>query len=203
MRKFTKRSAAIATAAVVAVGGAGAAYAAWLLSGGGSGAATAGTAQGLTIKDLNGNHVADDVAVSPAFFPGSTNGVAFTVENPNPFPVRITGIVLTVGDSTNESGCKANNIEVNSGAQLPAAATLVVPAKQGSVNGSSAISYAGALSMVENASDDCQAAAFPITVALAANSGTAPATGSGPANGGGVVVPPGQPGDQVDPVENQ
>jgi hypothetical protein len=175
MRKFTKRSAAIATAAVVAVGGAGAAYAAWLLSGSGAGAATASTAQGLTIKDLNGNTLADDVSVSPAFFPGSTNDVGFTVENPNPFPVRITGIVLTVGASTNEPNCVAGNVTVNSSAALPIASSLVVPAKVGAVNGSSAISYAGALSMIENAHDDCQGATFPISVALSANSGTAPA----------------------------
>ncbi|MEU4164275.1 hypothetical protein [Actinoplanes sp. NPDC026670] len=177
MRKFTKRSAAIATAAVVAVGGAGAAYAAWLLSGGGSGAATAGSAQGLILTDINTAGPGDDVTVTPAFFPGSTNDVAFTVENPNPFPVRITGIVLTVGNSTNEANCLAANVTVNSQAQLPAAATLVVPAKVGANNGTSAINYTGALRMIENAHDDCQGASFPITVALSANSGTTPATG--------------------------
>lgn len=176
MRKYTKRSVALVTAGVVAVGGAGAAYAAWLLGGGGSASATASTSQGLTLADINetGN-ATDNVTVSPAFFPGSTNDVAFTVENPNPFPVRITGINLTVGTSTNEPTCLAGNVTVNSAAPLPAAATLVVPAKSGNTNGSAPITYVGALSMIENAHDDCQGAAFPITVALAANSGTTPA----------------------------
>ncbi|MEU4618915.1 hypothetical protein AB0G04_02890 [Actinoplanes sp. NPDC023801] len=177
MRKFTKRSAAIATAAVVAVGGAGAAYAAWLLSGSGAGAATASTAQGLTIKDLDGDGVANDVAVSPAFFPGSTNDVAFTVENPNPFPVRITGINLTVNNGALAAGvtgtCTGSNVAVNSAAALPTGAALVVPPKSGGNNGTKAITYTGALSMIEDAADACQGATFPITVALAAQSGTA------------------------------
>jgi hypothetical protein len=179
MRKFTKRSAAIATAAVVAVGGAGAAYAAWFLKGNGAGAAAAGTAQGLTLKNINTTATTDDVTVTPDFFPGSTNDIAFTVENPNPFPVRITTITLTVGDGTVASGvtgtCAKSNVTVNGAAALPAAATLVVPAKSASGNGTTDISYAGALSMIENAADACQGASFPITVGLSANSGSTPA----------------------------
>jgi hypothetical protein len=185
MRKFTKRSAAIATAAVVAVGGAGAAYAAWLLNGGGTGAAAAGNAQGLILRDINNPGPGDDVTVSPAFFPGSTNNVAFTVENPNPFPVRITSIVLTVGDS-NKRTCPTGNVAVNSGAPLPAGPDLLIPAKSGNVNGAAAINYVGALSMSEDAADGCQGASFPITVALSANSAAT-------ANNGGVVVPKAQP----------
>jgi hypothetical protein len=173
MRKFTKRSAAIATAAVVAVGGAGAAYAAWFLGGSGAGAATASTAQNLTIKDVNDPGNADDVTVTPAFFPGSTNNVGFTVENPNPFPVKITTITLTVGNSTNNSLCAGTNVTVNGSAQLPAPVDLVVPPKAGTVNGFKAINYVGALSMIEDANDACQGAVLPISVALTAASGTA------------------------------
>jgi hypothetical protein len=180
MRKFTKRSAAIATAAVVAVGGAGAAYAAWFLGGSGAGAATASTASGLIVKDLGATGPADNVTVTPAFFPGSTNSVAFTVENPNPFPVRITTITLTVGNGTVASGvtgtCASDNVTVKA-ADLPTDGSLVVPAKTTATgNGTSTITYAGALSMVETAADACQGASFPITVGLTANSGTTPAT---------------------------
>lgn len=174
MRKFTKRSVALVTAGVVAVSG-GAAYAAWLISGGGSSSASASTSQGLTLADLGPAGTSGDVTVDPAFFPGSTNAVAFTVVNPNPFPVRITGVTLTVGDSTTNAACEAENVTVND-ADLPAGpADLIVPAKTGAVNGTKAITYAGALSMIDDPNAACDGAAFPITVALAANSGTAPA----------------------------
>jgi hypothetical protein len=169
MRKFTKRSAALVTAGVVAVSG-GAAYAAWLLGGGGTASATASTAQGLTLLNINTGSTTDDVEVSPAFFPGSTNNVKFTVVNQNPFPVKINTIVLTVGAS-DKTGCDASNVTVT-GSALPAPEDLVVPAKAAGVNGTKEISYVGALSMPQSAVDPCQGAVFPITVTLGANSGT-------------------------------
>ncbi|HWS38188.1 MAG TPA: hypothetical protein VN408_36310 [Actinoplanes sp.] len=170
MRKFTKRSAALVTAGVVAVSG-GAAYAAWFLGGGGSGAASAAGSVNLIL--INNPSTTENVTVTPAFFPGSTNSVKFTVKNPNPFPVRITDVDLVVGTSTNKPACLGTNVTVNSAAPLPTGTNDLIVQPN---NGTKSITYTGALSMDNNSDPSCDGASFPITVSLTANSGTAPAT---------------------------
>ncbi|GIF36546.1 hypothetical protein [Actinoplanes xinjiangensis] len=153
MRKFTKRSTALVTAGVVAATG-GAAYAAWLFSGTGTAQASAGSAT-LTVSD---------VTVSPAFGPGSTNNLTFTVTNPNAFPVLITGITgPTVTSSLEGDGCNASNVTVTPGGQPTATNGLALGAA-GSQTASSTLTYTGKLSMVADPEDDCQGHAFNISV---------------------------------------
>jgi hypothetical protein len=89
MGKSTKRSVAIAAAAVVTVGAAGAAYAAgWLING--SGAATASTS---AIKPMHA-----DISITGNVYPGKKADAVVLVDNPNDFPVILTG--LTPGSFT-------------------------------------------------------------------------------------------------------
>jgi hypothetical protein len=161
MRKFTKRSVALISAGVVAVGGAGAAYAAWLLSGEGSAQASSAEAADLQVAS---------VQVQPAFFPGSTNDLSFTVTNPNPFPVLITGITPTIA-STNTTACPNTNVIYNAGAQPSPSSVLALSAADANATTDTAtITYEDALSMIANAADGCQGVPFDIEITVNASS---------------------------------
>ncbi|WP_052720983.1 hypothetical protein [Actinoplanes rectilineatus] len=164
MSKTTKRSVAVVTAAVVAVGGAGAAFAAWLLQGEGSASAASGQAAELVVTP--------NTTSTTALVPGGTADVKFEVANPNTFPVAVTDITFS-DFSSNKAGCGAGDIAFVDAA-LPAGATdLVVPAKTAGGNGTKTIEYAGSLRMLPNAADECQGAVFSFKVALAARSNAA------------------------------
>jgi hypothetical protein len=77
MRKITKRSLAITTAAVVAVGGGAAAWAAWSVSNSATASVSSGSAVPVQIEG----------AVLPGpLLPGPGTGVQFTVRNSKPVP---------------------------------------------------------------------------------------------------------------------
>ncbi|MFC7527845.1 hypothetical protein [Actinoplanes sp. GCM10030250] len=160
MRKFTKRSAALITAGVVAVGGAGAAYAAWLLSGTGTASASASEVQQLQVSAIS---------VTPAFFPGSTNNLVFTVTNPNPFPVEVTSITVPgIASTVEDSECADNNVTYD---PAPAAAVDVPnlgPA--GSGTAAQTVTLTGALGMIDDAQDGCQGVAFDYSVTVSGQS---------------------------------
>jgi len=152
MRKITKRSAAVIAASALAIGGAGAAWAAWNLTGSGSTSAKATSAQKLTI---------DNVEVE-GLSPGNKSNIKFTAKNPNAFPVQITGINITGIDSAD---CAASNV-VKQTFTLPAPAALTVGAAAGAVPGSKDITLTDAIKMVADADDDCQAALFTVSLDL-------------------------------------
>jgi hypothetical protein len=140
--------AALAVTALVLGGGV--AYAAWSASGTGSGAAKATTAQVLTVTA--GTTTAD-------LYPGFTQGDVFlTVNNPNPYPVRITG--LTPGAVTTSSGtCTASNISILTATGL----NITVPA----ATAAAAVTVPNIVTMAAAAPDACQGVTFTIAVTLA------------------------------------
>jgi hypothetical protein len=84
MRKITKRSAAIITASIVGVGALGGVAMAngWLV--GGKGYASAA---GSTVTDMRA-----DITLSGKLFPGAVLTANALVDNPNEFPVKLSGI---------------------------------------------------------------------------------------------------------------
>jgi hypothetical protein len=109
MRKITKRSAIIATAAVVAIGGGAAAWAAgWNIGGTGTGDASAASITPLTAAiDLG----------STTVYPGLVVNVTGKVNNPNDFPVQVTdanvvptGVVVTGGTAPSDAGACQNSL---------------------------------------------------------------------------------------------
>ncbi len=161
MRNLTRRSAVVASAVAVSVVGAGAAWAAWTLSGTGAANATAGSAAPLIVTN---------VTVTP-LTPNATGDVVLTVNNPNPFPVKVTGFTfagLTKG--AGEDCNVGNNISFPNGTLSSTPADLLVPAKVGADNGTKAITYAGSIRMKADADDNCQSAIFSFTTTVAANS---------------------------------
>src|SRR6058998_3384928 len=74
-------------AALTVASGTGLVYAAWTSSGSGSAYVKAGTATTLTTVDVSASTTA-------SLYPGSTGDVLIRVSNPNPYPVRVTGVSL-------------------------------------------------------------------------------------------------------------
>jgi len=146
MRMRSRLAVLVSGTAVVAT--AGVAFAVWTVDGAGSGSATTGTAQDLTV-------VAS--AVDSGIWPGGPAGaVGFKVTNPNPFPVKLTSVSYgALG--TGGSSCPVDQVSVDPSA--PAAVDLVVPAGQTVTS-----SIAGVLRLASSATDSCQG--VPLSVAL-------------------------------------
>ncbi|MBO3740362.1 hypothetical protein [Actinoplanes flavus] len=172
MPKYTKRSAAIITAGIVVVGGAGAAYA-WTLKGSGSASATASTVNTLSVSEVS----------STPLVPGTTADVKFKVSNPNAFPVEVTGVTFT-NVTTTTQGCSGNHVQILTG-ELPAPVEdVTVPAKTGDTNGTKDITYAKSLKLKNNAPNECIGAKFTFTVAVDAQTvGHEGGNGNGNGNG--------------------
>jgi hypothetical protein len=158
MRKFSKRSVAVGGTGLVVLGAAGAAWAAWNLSGSGDAEAKAGTA--VTLKVTSAGLAAGGLT------PGNATTVLLTVENRNAFPVRINDIDLQQLASPARGCDAAANVEVVNDAPLPDDAT--VPAGNADQPATGRIAWAGPLRMVSDPDDACQGAPFTFSVQLEA-----------------------------------
>ncbi|MET8757432.1 hypothetical protein [Lentzea sp. NPDC004782] len=140
-----KRTAVIAAVAVVAVGG-GVAYAAWSSTGSGSGTVSSTTSANSTINAVDG---------AGGLFPGKTVSFQVTINNPNSYPVRVTGI--SAGSSELVNGCVAGT--VTSPAVTNPAGTIA-PGTSGN--------YTLQATMSANATDECKSQSFtlPLTATL-------------------------------------
>ena len=152
MRKITKRSAAVITAAVVAVGGAGAAWAAWSLTGAGTANAKAATV--LPLK-------AEGIDVEGLLSPGSASNVQFNLVNENKFPAKLTKVTIA-SVSPNTKTCLADNVTLPS-FTLPNDVT-VGPA--GNTAATKLITLPNAIKMNTSAGDGCKGASFVLSLTL-------------------------------------
>lgn len=165
MRRFTiKRRLIVAGMTVIALAAAGLVYAAWTSSGTGSGYAKAGIAQPLTTVDVSASTAA-------TLYPGVSGDVLLKVSNPNPYPVRVTGVALNgtnadIAADSGHSGCTTTGVSYANQTGL----TIDVPAKSGVVNGTTQATLSGAVSMSNASLDACQGATFTIPVTLTGNS---------------------------------
>src|SRR3954451_14486010 len=111
----------VATTASVGVGvvAAGAAWAAWNLTGSGSAQAKAGTVENLTVTSAG--------LPSGGLTPGNPTSVLLNVENKNKLPVKVVSIFLSQLQS--QGDCDAStNVDIINTAPLPADASLTIPA---------------------------------------------------------------------------
>lgn len=165
MRKITKRSAAVIAASAVAVGGAGAAWAAWTLGGETTASASAGKAKPIVVSPAQ---VVGDLV------PGSEHNVTFSAANPNDFPVKITGVafgVVSVDDKHKD--CKGPDTVKFAANPATPSPNPAIPAK-----GSISFTLVKAARMVVEPAEACQGASFSfkINVNAASASATTPAT---------------------------
>ena len=143
--------------AVVAIAiSAGVAVAMWSATGSGSGSALASTAQPVTL-----NAVALTASAASLYPGGPAGNVYFTVQNPNPYPIKLTNIAWGTPVSSDPSACPSSVISVDSNAPT-SGLSIQVPA-----NGtSSAIQVNSVLDLSSTATDACQGNGFtvPLTV---------------------------------------
>ena len=157
MKNPTLRRVLVVTTVVGATLGGGIAVAAWTSSGAGTAGAKAGTAAAPTTGT-----VAASAFTSGLLYPGGPPGDAkILVNNPNPYPVKVTGVVQN-GTPTGSAGtgtCTTTGVSWT--AQVP---NTTVPA-----GGSATLTLTGAVSMSTASDDGCQGALFsiPVTVTVA------------------------------------
>jgi hypothetical protein len=142
---------AIALAGALAVG-IGVAYAAWTASGSGTGYAKASSAQALSTIDVS-------ASTGATLYPGATGDVKLKIDNPNPYPVRITAVSGT-GTITSDKGSACNSSTGVSFADQTGL-TLDVPASSAAT-----FTLSGAVSMSNASDNSCQGAVFSIPVSL-------------------------------------
>ena len=176
--KKTFAGAAVALAVVNAlVLGVGSAYAAWGVSGSGTGASVAGSAQGLTLTAATTG--------SSVLYPGGTSDVVLTITNPNPFVVSVTNLTmpLTAATAYTDSGLTTLNGSCNSGGTgvtwaygSKSLSGVIVQKKIGATNGTLTLTLTGGASMDNTSDNSCQSAFFKMpnvsTVTAASSTGT-------------------------------
>ncbi len=155
MRKITRRTWAITATTAVGLAAAGAAWAAWNLTGSGTASAKAGSVVNLEVTSAG---LADG-----ALSPGNATAVRMNIRNENKFPVRITNIDLTNLKSSIATCVGTENVDVVNDAALPT--DVVVPAAT-TAAAVKEIVWSGPLRMKADPVDSCQSAAFSFNVHL-------------------------------------
>jgi hypothetical protein len=151
-RRRLRRRWTLLAVAVVGALVAGAAIAAWSVSGSGSGYAKATTATLLTVGDASASTSAD-------LYPGGTGAVKLMVTNPNGFAVRITSVSGT-GTITSDKGAACN---ASTGVTFTNQSGLTLDLAGGAT---STFTLAGAVAMSNSSDNSCQGALFTIPVSV-------------------------------------
>ncbi len=126
-----------------------AAAALWTVGGSGDGQARALTAQNLVVTPGT---------ASAQLFPGGVGDIVYTVSNPNPFPVRVTGVNL--GAVTGQGTCIASNFTTSPGTVAP----VTIPAGT-----SGTVTVTGGVVMTLAAGDNCQGVSITVAGSLVAS----------------------------------
>lgn len=149
----SKRNLVGAAVTLLVLGVVGLVYAAWTTNGSGSGYAKAGSSQALTTVDVSASTTA-------TLYPGATGDVLLKVNNPNPYPVKITDVTgngaLTV-DAAHAAGCVTTGVTFTN----QTGKAIEIPA-----NAQTQVTLTGAAKMTNASDNGCQGATFTIPVTL-------------------------------------
>jgi len=160
MSKLSKRSSVVALFMAVLVGG-GVAAAAWMVTGTGTASSQAASAVSLTVTA--GTPTASLYPKpSTGYASPAVGAVVALVDNPNPFPVKLTSATFGALTATPLAGrtCTAANVVA------PAPVTLATPITLPANSVDTAVTVPGALEMISNADNGCQGASFGVSVTL-------------------------------------
>jgi hypothetical protein len=151
MRHMSQRAAIVTLVGVVVTGIASVAWAAWTVTGTGSG----------TLRTAEVFALTAEAEPSTALFPGGVASIVVTVDNPNDFAVEVqsfTAAKKVTVDPAHAEGCSPLNV-------------VVVPQKglteRIEANDTHKFTVEGSVEMKENAPEACQGATFGISLALA------------------------------------
>lgn len=136
---------------------AGVVFAAWVVTGTGSGSAKAQQAQSLTTTDASASTTAQ-------LYPGASGDVKVTINNPNPFDVKVKSITGSGAITSNTTVACDGSTGVTFTDQNPTT-NNVVPK-----GGSLTMTLTNAVSMNNNSHTDCQGAVFTIPVTITGES---------------------------------
>jgi len=153
--KIRRMALAIAASTAAVGAGTGVAWAVWSASGSGAATAAADTAQSLQVTAVG-------VSSSGAsLYPGGPAGyVYFTVKNPNPYPITITGFSWGTPVSSNPTSCPSSNFSVDANAPLSASIPVAANTQSG------AFQVLNVIDLAHSAPDGCQGVdvTVPLTV---------------------------------------
>lgn len=148
-----RRKLVVAAGVVVTITGAAtASYAAWSSTGAGSGSAQ-------STHDLP-SHITAAVS-APDLYPGAADTVTVSIDNPNPYPVIVTGIAAGQAPAVHSGACPAGTVFTDAasnttGLVQTGGATLIAARGTGT--------YAIAGHMIGNAADACKDQSFPLSL---------------------------------------
>ena len=153
---------ALAVIGVIALVGGGAAIAAWLAGGTGSGAARATSALDLVVTSGT---------TTGQLFPGGAGDVVVSIQNPNGYPVSVTGVSSTgsITDSSGPAACDAatgvSYVDAEAENDLP---TTI------NANSTKTVTFTNAASMTNASDTTCQGATFTIPITVTGASAATP-----------------------------
>ena len=136
-------------------------YAAWTTNGTGSGYAKAGSSQALTTVDVSASTTA-------SLYPGVDGNVLIKINNPNPYPVRVTDVTGNGAISAD-----AGHSTCGSDAGHPTGVTFTDQTGQTidiAASSSTQTTLTNAAHMSNASDDSCQGATFTIPVSLSGHS---------------------------------
>jgi hypothetical protein len=177
--KWTRRAVAIAGANALVLAG-GTAYAAWSVSGSGTGGAVSGSASSLQLTAATTG--------SNALFPGQTADVVITITNPNPFVVDVSQLTLPAATSvataytdaaltSAKTACNTGGTGVSWSYTTKNLTGVVVDKKTGGTDGVLTLTLSGAATMSSDSDNNCQSAFFKmpnVSTVTAASSALSP-----------------------------
>lgn len=151
MKNLSRRG--LAAIIVLLVGlGVTVAFAAWTTNGTGSATAKAQSAQALTTVDVS--------ASTPAtLYPGATGDVLLRINNPNPYPVRVTGVTGS-GAITSDAGASCT---ASTGVTFTNQTGLTLDV---AANAQATFTLSGSVAMSNASHTTCQGAVFTVPVSL-------------------------------------
>ena len=145
--------------ALVALLGAGAAFAYWTSQGSGAASASAGSLEPVTVAAYAGE------SISNKLYPGGPAGdVLVKVTNPNPFSVTLVAISGNglISADAGHSGCTTTGVTFTP----PANPSLTIGAGATGSPHTESVTLAGAVSMGTTSASACQGATFHIPVSI-------------------------------------
>jgi hypothetical protein len=157
-RRWVRKPLLFGAVVALVVGlGAGTAFAFFTGVGNGSGAASVGTVQSVTVDNI----AFGTATVTTKLYPGATNGdLKLKLDNPNSYPVTIVSIAAGTGTVAGSGGvgtCSTTGVSVNAQTGL----SISVPSGTGVF-----VVIPNAVSMDATSDSGCQGATFQVPVTI-------------------------------------